>query len=131
MTRRSRARGFTLIEALIGVAILAVVLAGIVPAFLSYLRVNNQSDVRGGAVAAAESVLDNLRQTPIAAWGPSGTVLNASGGDRTYEVTVLYCTASLPYCSSDTRHVEAVVRYQGKVYYDVQTVYTRLNAAFN
>lgn len=131
MTRRKRAHGFTLIEAIIGLAILAVVVAGIVPAFMSYLRVNNQSDVRSGAVAAAESVLDGLRQTPIADWSASGTVQTAGGGDRTFQVTVLYCTSSLPYCSGDARHVEAVVRYRGKVYYDVETVYTKLNAAFN
>ena len=131
MKRSRREGGFTLVEALIGVAILAIVLAGIVPAIMSYLHVNNESDVRSGAVAAAETVLDGLRQTPVATWSPSGTVRSASGGDRTYQVTILYCTPSLPYCSGDARHVEAVVRYQGKVYYDVQTVYTKLNAAFN
>lgn len=132
MTRRRRTGGFTLVEALIGMAILGIVLAGIIPAFLSYMRVNSQSDIKSGAVAAAESVMDDLRQTAIIDWPTSGNVLSpVSGGDRDFDVTVVYCTPSLPYCSGDARHVEVVVRFQGKVYYDVQTVYTKLNASFN
>ncbi len=130
MRDRIRTRGFTLVEALIGVAILGIVMAGVLPVFMNYMRVNSQSDVRSGAVSAAESVMDGLRQTSLGAWPASGTVRTTSGGDRDYAVTILYCTSSMAYCASDTRQVEVVVRYHGKVYYDVQTVYTKLNAAF-
>lgn len=127
--RRGRA-GFTLVEALIGLAILGVVLVGILPAFVSYLRVNSQTDIKSGAVAAAESVMDSMRQTPVSDWDPSGSVRTVSGGDRDYQATVEYCTPTLPYCSGDARHVRVEVRYHGKVYYDVETVYTALDASF-
>lgn len=131
MRARTRMRGFTLVEALVGVAILGIVMAGIVPVFMNYMRVNSQSDVKSGAVTAAVTVLDGLRQTPLAVWPTSGTVQTQSGGDRSYDVTVLYCTSSMTYCGPDTRQVEVVVRFRGKVYYSAETVYTTLNAAFN
>ena len=131
MTTRRRSQGFSLVEALIGLAILGIVMAAIIPAFMSYLRVNTQSDIKSGAVTAAESVLDNLRETSLDGWPASGSVLTTSGGDRQFQVTLIYCTSALPYCSGNARHLEVVARYQGKVYYDAQTVYTKLNTAFN
>lgn len=125
---RLKQRGFTLIEVLVALALLALVSAGIVPSFLRFVRYNTQMEVKSGALQAAQLVLDNLRFSNPADLPSEGSspeeVVNING--RNYKVTVSYCTVAA-YCSSDnTRHLKAMVYLGSKKLYEVETVYTRL-----
>jgi type II secretory pathway pseudopilin PulG len=128
--RAPRTAGLTLIEALIAVAIVAILLAGLVPSFVNALRINTDSEVRSQAVAAAQTVLDSLRAEPD--WPPYAggqpPVRQVDVGGRSYDVTIEYA----PYVSDagDTydgaREVRLEVAYRDEVRYTVATVYTEL-----
>ena len=59
--RPPRITGLTIIEVLIAVAILGILLGGLIPSFVSNMRINTDSEVRSQAVQAAQTMLDALR----------------------------------------------------------------------
>lgn len=119
--------GFTLTEAVLAIAIVGIVLAAMLPAFLTYSDTNTLSEERSGAVAAAQQTMESWRQldpTTLVTTGaaPVGIV---EVGNREYEVISRFCTEPT-YCDSDTRHILVEVRYGGRVVYTVESVFTRL-----
>ncbi|MBS3933627.1 MAG: prepilin-type N-terminal cleavage/methylation domain-containing protein [Truepera sp.] len=119
-------KGFTLIEAVIAVAILAIILASVIPAFVNYLNINTASEVRTGAVAVAQRLLDDLRA--VSAWPPSGTVTTVATGQRAYSAILThsqFCYGGR--CFSGARRVRVEVSYAGRTYYQVETVFTQLD----
>lgn len=139
MSRASgRAAGFSLIEALVAVAILGVALAAIVPGFVDNLRLNTSSEVRSGAVRAAQQVLEDARSSacfvqrdcdPTQAYLPrsgSSAPLPVWVGGREYRVVTRYC-AEAAYCSDTTRHLRVEVNFDGRTVYAADTVYSQLN----
>jgi type II secretion system protein I len=122
------ARGFSLIEALMAVAILAMVAVGVLPAIISHMDANSRNELRSGAISAAEERLEALRlQDPVALpdSGSSAPQLVTVDG-REYEVITHYCERS-ELCSGDSsRHLRVEVRFDGRTVYDVETVYTQL-----
>ena len=127
MSRSGRAGGFTLTEALLAVSIMGVVLAAILPTFLTYSDANTLSEERSGAVAAAQQSMESWRQIDPKSMPSSGTaqVEIVPIGDRDYEVTARFCTDP-GLCDTDTRHILLEVRYGGRIAYTLETVYTRL-----
>lgn len=134
-SRRPRA-GFTLVEALIAVTIIGILVAVVVPAFATNLRVNTDAEIRSGAVAAAQSVIDTLRADGdwptygVDADGdptvPPNVDVPAHG--RTFNVTIRY----EPFCSggrcfSGSRLVDVEVSYADRARYRVATVFTQLD----
>lgn len=118
-------KGVTLIEAVVAVAILTIVLAGVIPAFVNYLSVNTSSEVRTGAVAVAQQLLDDLRA--VGSWPPSGTVVSVTTGRRTYSATLThsqFCDGGR--CFDGARRVRVEVSHAGRTYYQVETVFTQL-----
>lgn len=135
-TQRDDRRGLTLVEVLIAVAILGILLGGLIPAFVSNMRINTDSEVRSQAVTAAQSVLDALRADgswPEYGLDPDGEatippVRQVESGGRTFDVQIdygPYCDAS-GTCLDGAQNVELEVRWRGRVYYTVETVYTDL-----
>jgi prepilin-type N-terminal cleavage/methylation domain-containing protein len=124
---RSGARsGFTLVEAIVAVAIVGILLAGVAGTFTGYLRINTDSEARTGAVAAAQTVMDRLRSP--GGWPTSGTVESVDSHGRTYEVEIRY----KPYSEggvifAGARSVEVEVRHAGRTRYVVETVFTQLD----
>lgn len=120
-------RGFTLLESLVALAILGIALAGVMPVFQGFFDVNNATERRSNSVAAAQEVMEALRQVDPAALPTSGSspVQTVTVGDHDYEILVRYCTRN-EYCNSRSRQIELEVSYAGKTVYDVETVYTRL-----
>ncbi len=120
-------QGFSLVEAIIAMAILSVVLAAIAPLFISYSQTNLQSQRRTEAVAIAQMEMDGLRKKPFANWPASGSVQSVPSGQsgNVYNVRTSYCTAELPYCDSGARHIKVEVIKDGRTYYQVETVYTQ------
>lgn len=121
------ARGVTLIETLVALAILGISLAGILPSFVTQLHSNTRNEERSGAVIAAQWVLDSLRlQDPstLPATGASAPQLVTIGASP-YEVTTRYCQRTA-FCGVNSRHLRIEVRLRNRELYDVETVYTRL-----
>lgn len=124
----SRQAGFTLLEVLVSMVIMGVVLASMVPAFLSHVKVNTRTEVRSGAIAAAQQILDDMRSQDPATFPSTGSdpIEVVDAGSRSYDVTVSYCT-NATYCPSDeTKHIRVEVEYMGEMVYAVETVFTQL-----
>jgi general secretion pathway protein I len=123
----SDARGFTLLEALVALAILGIALAGLLPAFQTFLDANSVSEERSNAVAAAQQVMELLRQQDPSSLPSSGTstVETIQVGDHEYEVVATYC-AEADYCSTAARHIVLEVSFAGNAVYQVETVFTQL-----
>ena len=120
-------QGFSLVEAIIAMAILSVVLAAVAPLFISYSQTNMQSQRRTEAVAVAQMEMDGLRKKPFADWPASGSVHSSPGNqaNNIYNIKTSYCTAELPFCDSGARHIRVEVMKDGRTYYQVETVYTQ------
>ncbi|MBA2667278.1 MAG: prepilin-type N-terminal cleavage/methylation domain-containing protein [Trueperaceae bacterium] len=118
-------RGFTIIEAIIAVAVIGIIVVGVLPLFINYARINTESEFRTGAVTAAQQVMDRLRFEPFTGWVASGTVQSIDTDLRTYDVTITYCTAELTLCQSGSRHVRLEVANSGRTYYTVESVFSR------
>jgi prepilin-type N-terminal cleavage/methylation domain-containing protein len=123
-----RARGFTLSEALIALALVGMVAVAMLPGFVAHLDTNTRDEVRSGAVDAAHERLEALRLEPPAAMPQSGStapqLVEVDG--RSYEVVTHYCELKA-YCDANrSRHIRVEVRFDGKTIFDVQTVYTEL-----
>ena len=120
-------KGFSLVEAVVAMGILAIVLLGIVPTVQVLMNANTISEQRSNAVAAAQEVIEALRQQSPSSLPTSGTsaTQTVSVGTRDYEVIAHYCTKT-QYCNDDMRHVVLEVNYAGRNVYIVETVYTRL-----
>lgn len=126
--RSSRRSGFSLIEAIIAIAIVGILLAGVVPAFVSNLRVNTDSEARTGAVAAAQTVLDQFRVRSKSDWPASGSTVSVTSHGRPYDVGVVH----QPFCQGGTCYtgaelIELEVSYGGRIRYSVSTVFTALD----
>lgn len=124
--RTRRERGFSLVEALVAIAILAVLLAGVVPAFVSNLRVNTDNELRTGAVAASQTVLDELRVRPSAF--ASGSTVSVASHGTAFDVLVTkeqFCQGGT--CFDGAERIELEVSHGGRVRYRVSTVFTALD----
>ena len=120
-------KGFSLVEAVCALGLLAIVLLGIVPTIQVLMQANTISEQRSNAVAAAQQVMESLRQQSPSSLPSSGSssVQIVSVGTRDYEVVAHYCTRS-EYCNDDMRQIKLEVGYAGQNVYIVETVYTRL-----
>jgi len=126
--RAVKERGFSLTEALIALALLAMVAAAILPAFTTHLRANARNEVRSSAVSAAQQRLESLRLQDPASMPDSGSSapqrVHVDGRD--FDVVTHYCERN-EYCDdSRSRHLRVEVRFEGRTIYDVETVYTQL-----
>ncbi len=120
--------GFSLVESIVALTVLAVILGALIPAMAQGVRVNSQNEIRTGAVAVAQQEVDNLRALPSASWPASGTTTNIATGTTTYSSRLTY----VPYCEGATcfvgaRLVTVEVLHNGRPHYRVQTVFTALD----
>ena len=122
-----RERGLTLVEALVALGILAVILSAVAPTFMTYLDANTLSEIRTGAMLAAEETMEQLRRQDPASLPTTGTsplaVVHADARD--FEVLTRYCVAS-QYCNDDSRHLMVEVSYGGRTVYTVESIFTTL-----
>lgn len=120
-------RGLTLVEALVAMAIMGIVLAGVTPLFMTYLNANTLNEERSGAMAAAQQVLERLRAQDPADLPSSGTsaAQALTIGGRTYQATTRYCVTAA-YCDTASRHVVVEVTYRGTRIFQAETVFTQL-----
>lgn len=128
MVELRTARGFSLIEGLVALAMVAATAVALLPAMITHMDANGRDDLRSGAVGAAQERLEALRLQDPASMPASGTsapqLVRVDG--RTYEVVTHYCERP-EFCGGSTsRHLRVEVKFDGRTIYDVETVYTRL-----
>lgn len=121
-----REKGLSFLEVVAALAILAVVLVGVVPSFLGYLRFNTQSEQRTAAIRLAEERMETLRLINPQTLPSSGSEDQAqTRSGRSYTVRTTYCADS-SLCSSGSRHIRVEVFLNGRSMYAVETVFTQL-----
>lgn len=120
-------RGMTVVEALVAIAILGVAMAAVMPAFVIQVHVNTDNELRSGAVAAAQQVMESLRLDDPASMPESGFTgpLTINAGSRQYEAFVRYCRRS-DYCNAGSRNLVVEVYFDDRLVYSVETVFTQL-----
>jgi type II secretory pathway pseudopilin PulG len=139
-------KGFSLIEAIVGMVMFAGAVAGLVPLIMVSRAFSLQSDSRIGAIAVSQQLMDTLRQTDVVNLPTTGTTTTLPSGDsianlpykgKTYSATITYCETST-YCDSETRHLKVKVYQDGdtattptrasnaKPVYQLETIYARL-----
>jgi type II secretory pathway pseudopilin PulG len=126
-------KGFTLVEAVVGLVMFAAALAGLIPLIMVSRTMALQSDSRVGAIAVAQQIMDSLRQIDVACIPSSGTdvtklpdrtcpAVPASTGDsiaslpykgKTYSATITYCADNNTYCDATTRQIRVRVFQDG------------------
>ena len=121
-------RGFTLIEVMAAMLIFSVLLGGLAPVFVAQLQRNTNSEIRTGAVSAAQFTLDEYRlidPTTLPSTGTQGPDdLEING--RTYQITTTFCAEASFCASANNRHLTVEVDYRGDAIFSTQTVYTQL-----
>ncbi len=121
-------QGFTLIEVMIAMIIYLLILASMLPVFVSFTRLNTLTEIRTEAASAGAFVLDQLRLLDPITMPASGSdpAENIVVGTRTYSVVTSYCS-DVTYCNTNNnRHILIQASYKGQVFYEVETVFTQL-----
>jgi prepilin-type N-terminal cleavage/methylation domain-containing protein len=120
--------GFTLLEVMAAMLIFGLILGGMAPVFSRLVKRNTQMEIRGGAIAAAERVLDSIRLEDPSTLPASGSdaVRTITIDNRDFAVTATYCADATFCSSSNSRHISVDVTHNGDRTFEVQTVFTQL-----
>jgi type II secretory pathway pseudopilin PulG len=152
IVKRSQHRetGITLVETMVSLLIFLAVLAGIVPAYMTYRLQSIRNPVRIGAVSVSQQILDEIRQVrdvntlpndglvkTTTAPAPRNTDLtDLTAYGKNYSAQLIYCE-TVPvdksnYCSLNARYIHVLIfqRFSNGTVstnpvYEVSTVYTK------
>jgi type II secretory pathway pseudopilin PulG len=138
--------GLTLIETTVSLLVFLTVMAGVVPAYMTYRLQSLKNPVRTGAVAVSQQVMEEIRQinavnslpnlgsfnqTPAPKNNPLG---NLSAYGKTYSATIYYCERAT-FCDDNSRYIRVAVFQQfgdgslsSNPVYEVSTIYTKFEA---
>ena len=123
------AKGYSLLEVLISLAIFSIVFTVMSPAFVSQLKGNRFSQLKMEAIQAANTVIDQKRLIDPALMPVSGdeTAITVPVNNKNYSVLVTYCSDST-YCTSNTiRQLRFIVSYNNENVFETETVFTQLD----
>lgn len=126
--RLGSVEGFTLVEALVALALLGVMLTALLPSFVQNIQVNTQSELRTDAVAVAQVEMDRLRA--LGTWPATGTKREVTTELATYETELtysLYCRDGT--CFQGARQVQVEVFHRNRSLYRATTVFTSLDGS--
>jgi type II secretory pathway pseudopilin PulG len=144
--------GITLVETIVSMLIFMAVLAGLVPAYMSYQLQSLKNPVRAGAVSVSQQILDEIRQVrdvntlpndglvkTTTAPSPRNTNLSTlTAYGKNYSAQVIYCETTpvdkSNYCSFNARYINVKVfqsfsngSVSSQPVYEVSTVYTKFD----
>lgn len=137
----AKVRGFTLVETAVALVVLAAMLSTFLPLFGTYRAATIRSDIRLGALAVTQRVMDELRHADVRNLPTSGTFENlppAPDGTgestssmvykgKTYRVAITYCDPKRD-CTVNARRirVRTYLRNNPDPLFQLETVYTEL-----
>ncbi len=116
-------------EAMAAMVIVTILIVALVPVLVSFTHVNKKSELRSGAVDAAELLLERYRTLEIGDTLPTTVHTHTETvtvADRDYETKTLFCETS-SYCDNETTHIKVEVSFHSEQLYNVETVFTRLD----
>jgi type II secretory pathway pseudopilin PulG len=144
----SAEKGMTLVETVVAIVIFTTMVASFLPLFMAYKATTIRNDIRLGAVAVTQQVMDELRRiepchiptTGIdvesypssisGCQGPAGTGASTSAlvyKGKTYRVSMTYCDPSTD-CVGDARRIRVRTHHNSSndPLFQIETVYTKL-----
>ncbi len=118
---------FSLLETLISVSLFSISGLAMANSYSYQLAYNTQSELRSGAILAAQEVLDLYRiQDPSTLPSSGNTTSDITIGQRVFNTTTYFCENS-SYCSTASiKQIRVRVSFQQKDYYNVETIYVQL-----
>ena len=118
--------GFSIMEVLVALSVLAIVLANILPTFAFQLKQNTKAEIRTAALQAGQRAIDELRfvTTTTMPSSGAGTAQTITVDGRDFTVTPYYCLRSSYCTSTSARHITVRVVYKGTQVYETETVFT-------
>jgi type II secretory pathway pseudopilin PulG len=141
-----REAGLTLIETMVSLLVFLAVMAGVVPAYMTYRLQALKNPVRTGAVAVSQQVMEEIRQIgAVNTLPPSGSfdktpapkenlLSNLSAYGKTYSAMIYYCEKPT-FCDANSRYIRVAVfqkfgdgSLSSAPVYEVSTVFTRFEA---
>ena len=120
----NNSKGFTLVELLAAMGVLAILLTIITVTSLGNLRTNRAMQIRYEAVQVAQAVVDDLRFKDITTLG-TAIHKTVAVGERTYTVDVKFCDITTFCISTDIRHISVDVTFNNEKVYQTDTVFTQ------
>ena len=120
-------RGFSLVEVLLAVALVGTVILGVLPAFIVCKDTNTRNELRSGAAAAAQSVMEGHRRVDPSTLPTTGSsaMQVVTVGERDFEVVTHYCVENV-LCDLQSRHLVVEVGFGTETILTIESVYTKL-----
>lgn len=116
-------QGFTLVEAMLALAVIGIVVSSLVPGITGMLTVNNGERIRRDAVSAARTTVQALVASGIPTLPMKDLqVRRLTLNGRNYDVTVTYCSNPTFCAPATSRHLKLEVNENGRRLYSVETV---------
>lgn len=137
------AQGVTLTEALIATIMFGVAAAVVLPLLFSYQNGSLKNELKLGAVAVTQQILDDLRRVDVTTIPSSGTfqtlsppfpatpgrpLTNIAYLGKNYRASVTYCQRTPSPCDANTRQIQVDVFQAGgssEPIYSVETLFTK------
>lgn len=120
--------GFSLLELVASIGILAIVMSSLLQVMLGHIRHNYENEVRSEAMLLAQKTLDEIRFQDPGLLPDSGSLdpIEHTVGHRSYNVTTFFCLED-SFCNAPTiRHITVHVEHNGRLAYQTETVYARM-----
>lgn len=122
-------RGFSVIESLASLLVMAIICSTLATALLSQAGQNKNSQRVGSAVLVAQRLLDEYRSRPFSAIPSTGTqTLTPVVIDTlTYNPTAEFCSTPSICSSGSIRQISLSITHKGKELYAVSTVFSEFD----
>jgi prepilin-type N-terminal cleavage/methylation domain-containing protein len=131
-----RESGMSLLETMVALVIFGAIISAMMPLFVAFRLNTIKNDVKLGAIAVSQRVLDELRQEKISILPSSGKKEELPSGESTksmaykgtkYRVEIEYCNPSTN-CDTTTRHIKISTFHlqSTQPVFEVETIYTQL-----
>lgn len=127
-------RGITLLEAVVGMALAALLVVVMGSSINQAMHTNTESETRSAAMRAGEMVLESIRGKEITSLpsqpGASEVQrITLPSQKEPFEVTVTYC-ANVALCSDSLiRQVSVDVRRNDRLWFSAETVFAQMNGS--
>jgi prepilin-type N-terminal cleavage/methylation domain-containing protein len=120
--------GFTLIEVLLAIIVIAIVFSVTIPVFVSFAGINRLSEQRTVANNAVRQSLELLRNVSISTMPTSGNVVqNQTLDGHALVITTYYCPVTTAPCNATSKNIKVEVKENDKLLTRISTVFSDYN----